>query len=103
MTQDETATVTIEVQNTGGRDGDEIVQMYITDDYASMTRPVKELRGFQRIHLKAGEKRTVSFTIDKELLSFYDADFTWRCEPGTFTISVGASSLADDTIVLRVE
>ena len=103
MTQDETATVTIEVQNTGGRDGDEIVQMYITDDYASMTRPVKELRGFQRIHLKAGEKRTVSFTIDKELLSFYNEDFKWRCEPGTFTISVGASSLADDTIVLRVE
>lgn len=102
MSQAETATVSIDVQNTGQRDGDEIVQLYITDDYATMTRPVKELRGFRRIHLKAGEKQTVTFTIDKELLSYYDQNSNWLCEPGTFTIAVGPSSEKNEKLPLTV-
>ncbi len=103
MSQDETATVSVDVQNIGLRDGNEIVQLYITDDYATMTRPVKELRGFRRIHLKAGEKQTVTFTIDKEMLSFYDADNEWVCEPGTFTVAIGPSSEQNDKVSLEVK
>ena len=103
MTADETATVSIDVENTGNREGDEIVQMYITDDYASMTRPVKELRGFSRIHLKPGEKQTVRFTIGKELLSYYDKDNNWICEPGTFTIAVGGSSVDNEKVKLEIK
>ncbi len=102
MSTNETATVSIDVQNTGQRDGDEVVQLYITDDYASMTRPVKELRGFRRIHLKTGERQTVNFAIDRESLSFYDEDYSWICEPGTFTIAVGPSSATDSTTSLTV-
>lgn len=103
MSANEKATVSVDVKNSGERDGDEVVQMYITDDYASMTRPVKELRGFRRIHLKAGETQTVSFNIDKDMLSFYDEDYHWICEPGTFTIAVGPSSQATDKISLEVK
>lgn len=103
MSADDVATVSVDVQNTGQREGDEVVQMYITDEYASMTRPVKELRGFKRIHLKAGEKKTVSFAIDKELLSFYDEDYRWICEPGKFIIQVGPSSAQGAKISLQIK
>lgn len=103
MSADDTAIVSIDVENTGSREGDEIVQMYITDDYAMMTRPVKELRGFRRIHLKPGERQTVSFKIDKEQLSYYDKDNKWICEPGTFTIAVGPSSAENDKVKLEIK
>lgn len=103
MGADDVATVSIDVQNTGNRDGVEIVQLYITDDYASLTRPVKELKGFQRIPLKAGEKKTITFQIDKELLSFYDINHCWQLEPGTFTIAVGPSSAHNDKLKLEVK
>ncbi len=102
MSREETVAVSIDVQNTGRRDGDEIVQLYITDDYATMTRPVKELRGFRRIHLKAGEKQTVTFTIDKDLLSYYDQYGNWQCEPGSFTVAVGPSSEQNEKLSLTV-
>jgi beta-glucosidase len=85
-------TLSVDVTNTGNRDGDEIVQLYIRDDYSSVTRPVKELKGFERIALKTGETKTVLFTITKEELSFYDASMKWIAEPGTFTLMVGGSS-----------
>jgi beta-glucosidase len=103
MSEHEIATVSIDVQNIGNRDGSEIVQMYITDDYASLTRPVKELKGFKRIHLKAGEKQTVTFKVDKDALAYYDMNNKWQVEPGTFTIAVGPSSDKNDKIRLEVK
>jgi beta-glucosidase len=96
MGADDTATVSVDVKNTGNRDGAEIVQLYITDDYSSLTRPVKELKGFRRINLKAGESQTVSFKIDKDMLAYYDSNNRWQVEPGTFTIAVGPSSAKND-------
>lgn len=103
MEMNEKVNVSIDVQNTGQRDGAEIVQMYITDDYATLTRPVKELKGFQRVHLKTGEKKTVTFTIDRELLSYYNKYHRWQCEPGTFTIAIGPSSAENDKVTLEVK
>jgi beta-glucosidase len=77
--------------------------LYITDDYASLTRPVKELKGFKRINLKAGEKQTVTFQITKDLLAYYDKDNKWQVEPGTFTIAVGPSSAQNDKVKLEVK
>ncbi|MGQ0562374.1 MAG: glycoside hydrolase family 3 C-terminal domain-containing protein, partial [Gemmatimonadota bacterium] len=85
-------TVTVTVSNTGTRAGDEVVQLYLRDDYASVTRPVKELRGFQKIRLAAGEARAVSFTIGPDDLAFYNQKMDWVVEPGGFTVFVGGSS-----------
>lgn len=92
MTQDGTITATVKVTNTGGRDADEIVQMYIRDLVGSSARPVKELKGFERISLKAGESKTVSFTITPELLKYYNFDLEYVCEPGEFHVMVGPDS-----------
>ena len=78
------ATVNVDVKNTGSRKGAEVVQMYIRDDYSSVTRPVKELKGFKKIWLEPGQSQTVSFVITPELLSFYDKDMKWIVEPGDF-------------------
>ena len=102
ISEGEKAIVRIEVENTGDRSGDEIVQLYITDDYSTMTRPVKELKDFRRISLAPGEKKTVTFEVDTETLSSYDENNQWMCEPGTFTIAVGASSEADQKVTLCV-
>jgi beta-glucosidase len=85
-------TVSIEVTNTGDRAGDEVVQLYLRDDVASLTRPVKELRGFRRITLKPGQTRTVSFALGRNDLAFYGPDLRRILEPGTFTVYVGTSS-----------
>lgn len=82
----------VTVTNTGSRSGDEIVQMYIRDMAASIARPVKELKGFQRIHLESGEQKTVTFEVDKELLKYYNADLRHIAEPGEFTLMVGPNS-----------
>jgi beta-glucosidase len=92
----ESTIVSVEVTNTGSRQGDEIVQMYVRDDYASVGRYDKMLKGFERISLMPGETRTVSFELNFENLSLLDIDLKRVVEPGTFTISVGASSLDDD-------
>jgi len=84
--------LSVDVTNTGKRAGDEVVQMYIRDDISSATRPVLELKGFQRITLQPGEKRTVTFDIKPADLQFYNADMKRVVEPGTFTISVGPDS-----------
>lgn len=87
---------TVEVANTGNRDGELVVQMYIRDVAGSVTRPVKELKGFEKVALKAGEKKQVSFTIDESLLAFYGIDMKKKAEPGDFIVWVGQSS-ADES------
>ncbi len=89
-----TASVTIE--NTGNRDGVEICQLYINDVVASVARPVKELKDFRRVALKAGEKRTIEFTIMPDKLAFYDINLKPIVEPGTFEVLVGGSSRDED-------
>jgi beta-glucosidase len=84
--------VRVDVRNEGGRAGDEVAQLYLRDDVASVARPVKELRGFQRIHLRAGESRTLTFSITPDDLAFYGLDMRRVVEPGTFTVFVGGSS-----------
>lgn len=94
--------VSVDVTNTGTREGDEVVQMYIRDDVSSVTRPVKELRGFERITIKPGESRTVTFEIGPAKLAFYGKDMKRVIEPGTFKIMVGENSAKLDETVLEV-
>lgn len=88
----ETITATITVKNSGTVEGKEVVQMYIRDLVGSITRPVKELKGFQKINLKAGESKDVSFKISVEDLKFYNADLKFVAEPGDFKIFIGTNS-----------
>ena len=85
-------TVSVTVKNTGDYDADEIVQLYIHDVVASITRPVRELKGFKRIHLKKGESEVVTFEIKDELLKFYNANHDYVLEPGDFEIMIGPDS-----------
>ena len=85
-------TASVTVTNTGHYDADEIVQLYIHDVFASISRPVKELKGFQRIHLKAGESREVKFEITDDLLKFYNYHLDYVLEPGDFEIMIGPDS-----------
>lgn len=85
-------TAKVTVTNSGSREGTETVQLYIRDLVGSVTRPVKQLKGFQRITLQPGECREVTFTITKEMLSFYRQDMTWGPEPGEFKVFIGGSS-----------
>ena len=84
--------VSVNVSNTGNYDGEEVVQLYIRDKTGSVTRPVKELKGFKKIALKKGDSTNVSFTITTEDLKFYDKDMRWTYEPGGFTVFVGTNS-----------
>lgn len=86
------AIVTVDITNTGDRDGEEVAQMYIRDKVSSVTRPIKELKGFKRVPLKAGETKTVSFTISPDKLQFYNIDMKRVVEPGEFEILVGTNS-----------
>lgn len=89
---DGTVKVSVEIRNTGNIAGDEIVQMYIRDRFSSVTRPVKELKDFARIHLEPGETRTVEFTVTPDKLMFLDKDLRPVVEPGEFIVMVGPSS-----------
>ena len=93
---DALTTVSITVTNEGPYDGAEVVQLYIRDEYASVTRPVKELKAFKRIFLKNGESATVTFDITPEMLQCFGAENRWSVEPGEFTIMVGSSSADED-------
>ena len=95
--------VEIDVTNTGQRVGDEVVQLYIRDDVSSVPRPVLELRHFQRVTLKPGERRTVRFGLTANDLAFWDLAMNWRVEPGTFTVSAGASSASLKSASLTVQ
>jgi len=82
----------VEVTNAGDRAGDEVVQLYLRDDYSSVTTFEKSLRGFERVHLAPGETRTVRFTLVPEHLALFDRNQRWTVEPGRFTVMIGASS-----------
>ncbi len=82
----------VTVTNTGSREGAEVVQLYIRDLVGSIARPVQELKGFERINLKPGESRQVTFTIDADLLKFYNKDLDYVCEPGDFEVMIGTDS-----------
>ncbi len=84
--------IAVDVENTGNRSGDEVVQLYVNDMVASVTRPVKELRGFRRIHLQPGERRTVEFRLSARDMALYDKNMKRIVEPGIFKIMVGRSS-----------
>lgn len=102
MDASESVTVTARVHNTGSRKGDEVVQLYIRDMVASATRPVRELKGFERVTLEPGESKTVSFVLGPKELGAYDRDMKWAVEPGEFQIFVGNSSLAERSASLQV-
>jgi len=96
-------TASVTVKNNGSRDADEIVQLYIRDMVASISRPVKELKGFQRIHLAVGESKEVSFDITPDMLKFYNADLKHVIEPGDFQIMIGTNSKDVKTMKLNVK
>ncbi|WP_270414140.1 glycoside hydrolase family 3 N-terminal domain-containing protein [Blautia faecis] len=88
----ETIEIRVDVENVGSRAGDEVVQLYLRDLYASMARPVKELAGFKRITLEPGEKQTVIFEVKASQMAFLDMNMQWKVEKGTFLVEVGSSS-----------
>lgn len=88
----QTIQATVDVQNTGNFDGQEVIQLYIQDIYGSITRPVKELKGFQKIALKKGETKHVTFTITEDMLKFFNADLKFAAEPGDFNVFIGTNS-----------
>jgi beta-glucosidase len=96
------AEVTAEITNTGGVKGDEVVQLYVHDVVSSVTRPTKELRGFERVTLNPGEKKTVTFTLGPDELSLINRDMKRVVEPGKFEIMVGTSSTQLTTVTLEV-
>jgi len=85
-------TISIDVTNSGDHDGDEVVQLYLRDVVGSVTRPVKELKGFKRISLSAGETKSVRFTVNAQQMAFYDRDMQYIVEPGEVAVMVGSSS-----------
>jgi beta-glucosidase len=93
--------VQVEVTNTGDRAGAEVVQLYVRDEVASVTRPVQELKGFERIELQPGERRLVRFALRPDDLKFWGPNDAWTVEPGWFTVMVGTSSA--DTVSARFE
>ena len=103
MNADGTLTLTVNVKNTGKYDADEVVQLYIRDLAASISRPVKELKGFERISLKAGESRDVNFTIDVDMLKFYNSDLKYVAEPGDFELMVGGNSRDVQSLKLTLQ
>ena len=92
MTAGSDITASVTVTNAGSVEGTEVVQLYIRDMVGSIARPVQELKGFERISLKPGESRTVNFTINADLLKFYNKDLQYVCEPGDFEVMVGTDS-----------
>jgi len=100
----ETTRVLVDVENTGPRDGTEVIQMYVRDLVSSVTRPVKELKCFRKVALKPGERTTVSLEIGPSVLAFHDIHRQFRVEPGEFRIMVGTSSRDEDLagLILRV-
>jgi beta-glucosidase len=103
MSASDSIQASVTVTNTGSREGAEVVQLYIRDLVGSIARPVQELKGFERISLKPGESRTVNFTINADLLKFYNKDLNYVCEPGEFDVMVGPNSrdVQHQTFTLR--
>ncbi len=96
--------VSVTITNTGDRTGSEVVQLYVRDRFSTMTRPVKELKGFEKVVLRPGESKTVSFDLGREQLEYLGPEMKWMVEPGDFDIMVGTSSRTEDLkmVTLRV-
>lgn len=92
MTQDGSVTASVDVTNTGKREGATVIQLYVQDVVASISRPVKQLRGFEKVNLKPGEKQTVSFTINVDALKFWNQQMKYEAEPGKFNVFIGLDS-----------
>lgn len=94
--------VSVKVTNTGDSYGEEVVQLYIRDIVGSLVRPIKELKGFEKIALKAGETKVVSFIINSKTLQFYTANKKWEVEPGKFDVWIGGDSTTDNKTTFNV-
>jgi beta-glucosidase len=95
--------LTVTVTNTGRVEGDEIVQLYVHPKVASVTQPVKALKGFSRISLKAGESKTVSFEISKDMLGYYNMEYKRVAEPGIYELMIGPNSVDVQTVNYEVK
>ena len=95
-------TIQCTIQNTGDYDGEEIVQLYIKDDFSSATRPVKELKGFKKVFIKKGESLSVFFTINENDLAYIDKDMNFRAEPGSFQIYIGPNSDTNNSVEVKL-
>ena len=87
--------ISFDLQNTGSRDGDEIAQVYVHQSTASVATPVKELKGFSRVHLQVGETQHLTLHINKSSLAIWGATQEWKTEPGEYTVTVGGGSAGD--------
>ena len=96
-------TASINVTNSSNMTGDEVVQLYLRDVVGSITRPIKELKGFEKIHLEAGASKTVTFTIDEKLISFFTKNKKWEAEPGDFDLFIGTNSVDLKTAHFKYE
>jgi beta-glucosidase len=92
ITNGDSIVVTFKLTNTGKYAGEEVVQLYLRDEVASVVRPVKELKDFTKLLLQPGESKTVRFVINKEKLSFYNQQLKWVTEPGSFNLMIGSAS-----------
>jgi beta-glucosidase len=95
--------VSVTVKNTGDRDGVEVVQLYVRDVVGSITRPLKELKGFKKVFLKKGESQTVNFTLTAEDLAFYHANLAKTAEAGDFDLMIGGASDAVKTVRITLK
>jgi beta-glucosidase len=102
ISTDGSVNVSVDVRNTGSRVGDEVVQLYVRDVVSSVTRPVKELKGFRRVTLKPGEATTVEFTLGKDAFAFYNEEMKYVLEPGEFQIMAGPNSAELKTTALTI-
>lgn len=96
MTAGDKLEASVFVENTGAYAGTEVVQLYLTDEYASVARPMKELKGFQKIRLAPGEKQKVTFTIDESMLCFYNRRMEYVSESGSFIVRIGTNSMTEN-------
>jgi len=103
LSTNKTLTVSVDVTNSGNYDGKEVVQLYIRDMVGSITRPVSELKGFQKVFLKAGETKTVTFTVTPEDLKFYNYDLVYDWEPGEFKVMIGGNSVDVKSALFNLE
>ncbi len=103
LSANKTLTVSVDVSNTGNYDGKEVVQLYLRDMVGSITRPVSELKGFQKVFLKAGETKTVTFTVTPEDLKFYNYDLVYDWEPGEFKVMIGGNSADVKSALFNLE
>jgi beta-glucosidase len=96
-------TASVILTNTGNYDGEEVVQLYIKDEVGSITRPLKELKGFQKVFLKKGESKTVTFSIDEKMLRFYNADLKHVSEKGSFQVFIGTNSSIENSATFQLK